>query len=81
MRTSTSLFVLPARTSRVLMAIVAPFLELRSLLAVLCHSVSLEAIPMHTDGCSLGQKAVCQHQGSGWQGGFLVPCLERGESQ
>ncbi len=68
----------------VLMAIFIPFFELRSLIAVSCRLVSLGFIscfPIAPDGCSPEQQTVFKRQGSVWQGGFLVPCLERGESQ
>lgn len=84
MRTLTSLVVLSERTTLVLTAIRASFFELRSLIAASCHPVPLGFIscfPIGADGSSPEQDAVFKRQGSFWQGGFLVPCLERGESQ
>ncbi|GEM_PF-1239454 len=66
------------------MTIFVPFFELRSLIAASCHLVSLGfmlCFPLDADGRSRGQGDAFKHQGNVWQGGFLVPCLERGESQ
>jgi hypothetical protein len=66
------------------MTIFVPFLELRSLIAALYRLVSLGRIPcfpIGADGCSSEQEAAFKRQNASWRGGFLVPCLERGESQ
>ena len=66
------------------MTIYVPFFELRSLIVALYRLVSLGRIscfPIDADGCSSEQEAVVKRQNASWQGGFLVPCLERGESQ
>ncbi|XGV94492.1 MAG: hypothetical protein ACAF41_17260 [Leptolyngbya sp. BL-A-14] len=71
------------------MTIFVPFFELRSLLMPFYPLAQLEFriwFPMKAKGRSTEQKVwqqetVPRYRGSVWQGGFLVPCLERGESQ